>query len=188
MKRIFDYYKRCESGAYIIQMRVSDLDELFSPYDPSPIHERDVHPSLMNLIFKQIVVFPEGSKVELHIHLPKRIKRKKLEPEIEQAIKNHFEYELLDSELHLQRRLRKGFRTFMYAGVIFLGFLTSSYLIENIGIDHVLIHLLAGGLEVGAWVSLWHPIETLLYDWLPLYEDKKKFSRLRDMKIEFKYF
>ncbi|MFH0869843.1 MAG: hypothetical protein V1866_02190 [archaeon] len=188
MKKIFDYYKRGENGAYVIEMRVSTLEELFSPYDPSPLHDRDIHPSLMGQIFRQIVVFPKESRVELHIHLPKKLRKQKLEPLLEQAIKSHFEYELLDSDLHLQRRLNKGWRIFSYASMLFVCLLLLSYLMKSLFPDNILFNVLSDGFAIGAWVSLWHPFQTLFFDWLPLYEEKKKFSRLKDMKIEFKYF
>jgi len=54
--------------------------------------------------------------------------------------------------------------------------------------ENVLANLLSEGFAIGAWVSLWHPFQTLFFDWLPLYEEKKKYSRLRDMKLSFKYF
>jgi hypothetical protein len=186
-ERLFNHYKKDENGNYIIEVLVPELERLFSPYDPSPLHQKDIDPAIMSMILSQIVVFPHTASVELHVHLPKKLQKRKIEDRLEQAIKHHFEYELLDSELHLERRIQKGFKTFSYAGGIFITLFGLSYILENFAPSHVIFHALAVGTSIGAWVSLWHPIETLLYDWLPLREDKKKYARLMHMNIKFKY-
>lgn len=186
-ERLYRHYKKGENGNYIIEVMVPELNKFFSPYDPTPIHEKDIDPAVMNMILSQIVVFPQHMNLELHIHLPMKLSKKNIEPHLERAIRHHFEYELLDNELHLERRFHKGMKTLGYAAGIFITLFTSSYILSNISEGHVVLHLLAEGLAVGAWVSMWHPIETLLYDWLPLYENKKKYSRLKDMAIRFKY-
>jgi hypothetical protein len=184
-EKLFTHYTKDEFGNYSINVSVSDLDELFSSYDPSPLHQKDIAPDILKMIMSQLVVFPERANVELHLHLPKKFRKKNMDSIIEQAIRHHLEFELLDSQLHLERRMQKGFRTLSYAVIIFVTLFTAAYFLQET--ESVILHLLGEGFWVGSWVSLWHPIEMLLYDWLPLYEEKKKYSRLLDLKIKFKY-
>jgi hypothetical protein len=186
-ERLFQHYKKDESGNYIIELSVPRFENLFSPYDPTPIHQKDIDPAIMNTILSQFVVFPRHTGVELHVYLPKKVKKSNVENHLEQALRHHFEYELLENELHLQRRLQKGLKTFFYAAIIFTTLFISSYLLNKVNEQYVLLHIFAEGLSIGAWVSLWHPIEMILYNWLPLYENKKKYSKLKDMRIKFKY-
>ena len=48
-----------------------------------------------------------------------------------------------------------------------------------------ILHMPAEGFFVGAWVSLWHPVEMLFYEWLPLYEEERKYARLLTMPVEY---
>jgi hypothetical protein len=184
-EKIFGHYRKSADGCYIIDLMVPTLDKLYNSYDPSPLHQREIDPAVMKMILSQVVVFPLSSDFELHLHMPRSMKRKRFEWQIEHALRNHFEYELLESELHLKRRIQKGLKTFRYSGSIFISFFVTSYLLGSF--DNVFVNMLSEGMAVGSWVSLWHPIQTLLYSWLPLYEDKKKFSKLLDVKIRFNY-
>jgi hypothetical protein len=186
-RKLFGHYRRTDEGSYVIDVKITDLDNLFNPYDPSPLSKKDIHPDILKMIFSQIIVFDEASNIEIHIHLPPKLKKQNLEQQIEGAIRHHFEYEALENEIHLKRRLRKGFRTFTYAGIIFISLFTASYMLGRIGQDHVVLGILSEGLAIGAWVSMWHPLETLLYDWLPLHEQKKKYDSLLKTKICFNY-
>jgi hypothetical protein len=180
---LLSHYKQDTDGAYFIEIAISTLEDFFDQLDPAPHDERDVEPRICQRIMEQIIVFPPKASVKFLIHIPKRLKNK--ESVMRNALQHHFEHELLDSRLHLKRRLMKGRITFLAASMIFVTAMTLSSLLEQS--DSMLLYIVAEGLYIGGWVSLWHPIQTLLYEWLPLSQHEKTYKRLLDSAICFTY-
>jgi hypothetical protein len=44
--------------------------------------------------------------------------------------------------------------------------------------------ILAEGFTIIGWVGLWHPVETLLYDWIPIARENDVYQFIRAMDIE----
>ena len=186
-EKLFGHYRRDASGAYLIEISVPDVGRLFSPHDAMPFYERDLNRKITDSILEQLVVFPGHVPVRLVVHLPLSAKKRQVERKLTKAIRHHFEYDYLDSHLHLKRRIRKGRKTFLVAALIFVCLVSLATLIERFFAGNPFLSIFSQGLFVGGWVSLWHPLETLLYEWLPLHEEKKKFARLLAMDIRFVY-
>jgi hypothetical protein len=185
-KRLLDHYKRDDDGAYLIEIAIAKLEDFFDPYDPSTFYERDVNPYICHKIMEQIIIFPKDMKVRFLVHLPKKLRRLDVEAKLFNALRHHFEYELLDSDLHLQRRIQKGKMTFAVASMIFILAQSGSFLLKEYA-TFMPLRVLAEGLYIGGWVTMWHPIQTLLYEWLPLYENKRTYRRLISLDIKFNY-
>ncbi|MEM4756216.1 MAG: hypothetical protein QW594_03720 [Candidatus Woesearchaeota archaeon] len=186
-RKVLSHYRQDTDGAYLLEIRITSLKEFFDPHDPSPLHKRDLNPRIVDMILKQLVIFPANERIRILIHLPSRFKKKGIEQLLEDAVKHHFEFEYLDTQLHLKRRRAKAKKTLLVASIIFVCLMAAARVIEWIFPDHVLWHFISEGLTVGAWVTMWHPIEMLLYEWIPLHEDQKKFSKLLKTDIQFVY-
>lgn len=185
---LLEHYRKEADNSYSIEISISNLDDLFDRFDPSPLHERDVNSKLVESIAKQIVVFPEDVKVKLLLHVPKRFeKRKGFEDIVRKALKHHFEYEFLDNHQHMKRRIRKASKTFLTASIIFVFLLFVYLLLKTPAESSFILNLISEGIFIGAWVSIWHPIHILFYEWVPLHEEKKKFQRLMNVEVQFKY-
>jgi hypothetical protein len=181
-------YRKNDRGAYVIEIRIRNLDELFNPMDPSPIPERDINDSIVKKLYDEVIIFPKETPVDVHLFLPKGWKRiKNLETNIRAAMTRHFEYTSLSSRLHMRRRLKKGVRTLFVGLCLFLGFITASTLTTMLYEGNVILRIVSEGFFVLSWVSLWKPIETLFYEWLPLFEDHKRYERIQKMNIHFSY-
>lgn len=183
-KLLLSHYRK-DGDFYCIDVAIDDLEDLFSKHDPSFLHERDLQSALAKYITDQLVVFPKHSKVRIVFHLPKRFKR--IEDDIRRAFRHHFEFEYLDSELHMKRRLRKAKHILFFAVMIFVVLMGSSYVMDHYLPDFWVWKLLAEGLFVGSWVAMWHPIEMLLYEWLPLEDGKRMYKHLMETEISFNY-
>jgi hypothetical protein len=44
--------------------------------------------------------------------------------------------------------------------------------------------ILAEGFTIIGWVGLWHPVETLLYDWIPIARENDVYQFIQAMDIE----
>ncbi|MFZ1056910.1 MAG: hypothetical protein WAN79_14650, partial [Opitutaceae bacterium] len=39
------------------------------------------------------------------------------------------------------------------------------------------------GLTIAGWVAMWRPLEIYLYDWWPLFEERRRLERLARMQV-----
>jgi hypothetical protein len=39
------------------------------------------------------------------------------------------------------------------------------------------------GLTIAGWVAMWRPLEIYLYDWWPLYEERRQLDRLARIRV-----
>lgn len=184
---LLERYRKDGQDRYIIDMFVSDLPDLFSKYDPSPLHRRNLNPLAMAHIMHELVVFPHSAQVAMTVHLPKKLRGKIAEKDVAQAIRNYFKFKLLDSELHMQRRIVKGRNFLIVASVFFLAAVLLATFLTAASPGNMLLSVLSQGLIVGGWVSLWYPIEIILYDWWPIYDERTRYSKLLSMEIGFNY-
>lgn len=71
-------------------------------------------------------------------------------------------------------------------GLLFLAVcLVISTLFDRIEYLPILVHkFLNEGFLIAGWVSLWYPIELLLYEWSPLRRQKKIYEMIKDMEIK----
>lgn len=183
-QHLLTHYRK-ENGVYCVDVAVNDLKDIFSEHDPSFLHERDLNTSLAKYITDQLIIFPVHVPARIVFHLPKKFKN--IEEDIYKAFRHHFEFEYLDSQIHMKRRLRKAKHIFFFALLIFIVLMVGSFVLESYFSYSWIAKLIGQGLFIGAWVAMWHPIELLLYDWLPLYEDEKMYKRLIEMEVKFYY-
>ncbi|RJQ17226.1 hypothetical protein C4573_04205 [Candidatus Woesearchaeota archaeon] len=185
MEHLLLGHYRKENDAYCVDIAADSLDELFAKHDPSPLHQRDLNPRIASELAEQIVFFPHRHKVKTVLHMNKKLQ--KHEQDIRTAFHHHFEFEYLDNQLHLDRRVIKARRILLFAFFIFISLIALSFLIQHYFPDSVFWHIVSESLFVGSWVTLWHPIHLLLYEWIPLHENKKNFKRLMEMELQFVY-
>lgn len=187
-KKLLNHYRKDAKGNYLLEIKVSRIADLFSLHDPSPLHNRDLNAKIADVIQTQLKIFPDNVPIKLMVYIPYKIKNKLGSRKVINAIKHHFEYDYIDACLHLKRRIQKAKKTFFLAGSFFVVLMSTSLLMHRFLPENIVTNILAEGLFVGAWVSMWHPLETLLYEWIPLFEDKKKFSKIIAMDIGIKYY
>ncbi len=185
-KDVYGFYSKDERGRYVIDMKITDLDELFNGYDPAPIHKRDLSRHAVNHILDELIIFPSDAKVVLLISMPKTYS--KYQQEIRTAINAFFRFKYHSSDLHLRRRFKKGLSIFFAGSMMFVISVALSTYMRSLPNISWWMNILAEGLAVGGWVSLWQPIQTLLYDWYPLYKERGIYKKILNMEISFRYF
>ncbi len=90
-------------------------------------------------------------------------------------------------ELELERRERNNevWRTMISSLIILASFTFLSHLVEAMEFfNEVLTDFISEALFIVGWVSLWHPIELLLYDNWYERSDIDTYRRIKDLEIE----
>ncbi|GAB6041699.1 hypothetical protein [Endothiovibrio diazotrophicus] len=176
------FYRR-EGEHYLIEIKLSDLQRLFNSLDPSPFIEKDLNDDAEAYIVEVARELPSRAKLKLVIYLPEaQTAERQDEPAM--AVRHYFDYRYQALGRDLRHKLRNG-RKSLVVGVVVLFFGIAGYqAVGRFGGDGVWWEILAEGLMIGGWVAMWRPLETFLYDWWPIDQNRKLYNRLRTMVVE----
>lgn len=181
-KKILDRYAKRQDGTLIIDIAVSQIEDLYDDFDKSaPYRKKDLTPELV----EYIVLSLEDIR-DLPFLVRFTVKNSATEDKMERvraSVKNYFEYlEALEvRELYSMRRT---------SGIHFLigvFFVVLYALVTPKGSGHVplFLHIITEGLIVAAWVSLWNAIDTFLVNWTPHMKKIRLYQKLSNCEILF---
>jgi len=173
-------------NAHLIEIKIKKISQLFNSFDPSPFLEKDLDDDAFEYIVSSVSERSLKTKQKIVIHMPKDQKRKVSEVEIRRAIHNFFEYKKILSERSIKLKLKEGQLSFV-VGITFLVvcLLTGEY-IRGLA-DNTFTFIVFEGLLIGGWVAMWKPISDILYEWWPLWKEKRIYQKISEMDIELKF-
>ncbi len=165
-----------------IKVRVPTVEHLFSRIDPAPLPERALDDGVADWIEEWAEDFDSNHPIAVEISVADGAVEGR-EVAISQGLLSHFEYR----EWQLDRRfrtLRREGRISLVIGLTALaGFNAVSRLIGSS--SNPVVEVIHEGLAVLGWVSMWKPLEMLLYDWWPIRHERRICQRLADATITF---
>ena len=165
-----------------IRVRVATVEHLFNPMDPSPLEERSLNAEVADWIEEWAEDFDHDHAVDVEICVTDgRVGDR--EEAIVAGLRSHFEYREWQSGRQLRKLLREGRISLLIGLAALAGFNAASRLIGDS--DNPVIQVLHEGLSVLGWVSMWKPLEILLYDWWPIRRERRACQRLADATISF---
>ena len=173
-------------GSRVIEVRLTELRQLFNAIDPSPFRERDLDPRAEEFIVGWARDLPRDALLTLRVHLERAAGRPDEAALLGQAIHQYFKSRAAGSRRTLRDLFRRG-RISLSIGLAFLaGSLALSDLIGNVGASGFAA-LLREGFLIGGWVAMWRPLEVFLYDWWPILGEVRLFDRLSVMPVRIEY-
>ncbi len=167
-----------ERSTSVIEVRIRELSQLFNSLDPSPFRERDIEPAAEDHIVGWARELPTDTRLEIHIHLPREEAVKARQLGLAEALQNYFSERAAKTSSDLRELFRNGWRFLIIGLTVLLLCLMGSQLIRaNLGTG-AFARTLAESLIILGWVANWRPIETFLYDWLPIRRRRELYRRL----------
>ena len=182
MQEISPVYRQ-ENGTYLIEITLSNLDELFNPLDPSPFHKKDLVEEVETYIVDGAQDFSLKASQKIVLYLPKDEVEKVDEALLNRAMFKFFSYRYWSSE----RNLRKLFRDARISLLVGMSVLFSAVVIQTLISQSYTAHwavAISEGSMIAGWVSVWHPTQKLLYDWWPLKRSLQIFEKLKKVPVE----
>jgi hypothetical protein len=168
----------------LIELKLSNLNQLFNSMDPSPFHERDLDANAEEFIVSWAMEHPRQDELGLVIHLsgnpPAETSAKAL---VTDSIRHYFTYRADLSLRDFKRLMREG-RAALLVGLSFLALcqITASFIpADPPGYWKTMVH---EGLAIVGWVAMWRPLEIYLYRWWPILSLRKLYLRLARMEVE----
>ena len=181
VNKLQSYYRQ-EEGAYLIEIKLNQLQQVFNSLDPSPFLDRDLDDNAENYIINSVDEFPLNTPLKLVFYLPSN-EQNTARHLLPSALHNYFDYRQQGEQRKLRTIWRQG-RISLLIGLSFLFVcLSLSELIGRFGTD-TFIHFLEEGLLISGWVALWRPLEIFLYEWWPVSHQQKIFAKLAYIPIE----
>ena len=172
-----------ESTAGLIRVRVSEVRQVLSRIDPSPVRDRDLDPGIEEFI----VSWGREISPKVPLRLVVELGQPASEDEVTQlreAVHRYFENRAVVTRRSLRDLLRRG-RTSLLIGLCVLGLvLMVSRMIGRLLSPESPFVVLRESLVIGAWVAMWRPIEIFLYDWWPIRDEARLFDRLAEMPVD----
>ncbi len=164
---------------HAIDIRIGAVEQLFDNRDPAPFRERDLDPDLVEyLIDAAEDLAPSGPfRIVFWFTGPKP-------PEdVAPAFRAHFEYELERLERHRRRQRRTGTVALILGAGLLVALLSVAQLLARFPGGSVR-EAIREGLVILSWVALWRPVDTLIYDWLPVRRQRRLMTCLHSAPID----
>lgn len=164
----------------VIEIHLRTLEQLFHTLDPSPFHEKSLDPQAEQYLLDYAESFPRHEEMKVVIHGPVDLQSHL--DEIRKAIHSHFQV------LHERalRRLRARMRNGHFTLLLGISVLVACLLLRSIIVGKsVSWQFLSEGLLILGWVSLWRPVEVLLFDRWELKQKHALLQKLAAVPIEF---
>ncbi len=173
------------NGKETIDIRVNSVLQLFDARDPAPFRDRDLDDDFTEYIVASIEELPFKTPVCVRILVAQKPSDLGADS-ITEAIQTYFQYQI---ELkHLQfSKIRKMANMFLLVGLVILSICLglAQYLPQFE--SHLLNSTLREGIVIFGWVSLWRPIELLLFDWYPIYDRIRLFKKILATEVQVKF-
>jgi hypothetical protein len=177
------YKTNTDTDSFIIEVSVDSYNEIFNGWDPSPVKRRDLDPEVMEFIESSAADIPLRYPLELHFYMPAGNRDEEKERLSEEGIRNNFSYSIALIRRSLADIRRK---TMLYAVAAF-AFLTVRYMPKPGVPANLLTTILTEGLSIGGWVFLWEAFSLLFFAGQETSNQLKRYLRLLDAKVIFKY-
>jgi hypothetical protein len=176
-------YKQID-GKNLIEIRVKQAQQLFDAIDPAPFRERDLDDDFAEYLIASSKEFPLHTPLRLNIFID--------EPEgnitndlIKESILSYFKFKFDRQKLELKTFLKRT-PIFLFIGLVILVLcllISKSLVDKNYESGLTFSSILKEGITIFGWVSLWKPIELLLFDWYPIYETQRFYKRLTEIEV-----
>ncbi|MFW6313211.1 MAG: hypothetical protein ACOC2N_04930 [Spirochaetota bacterium] len=182
-KSVLNRYERSPEGLILIDVTADRAEDLYSDFDRSaPYIRRDLDPDLVDYLIydaRELGREPFGIQFTL-ARRPDESGRDR----IRRSVHNFFVY-LVEIQRHKIRQLahRSLILSSIGIAILFISVWANSRVDAE---SRVLATVLAEGLTVAAWVSLWEALAVFLIDWFPHTRDMSLYRRLADASLRFR--
>lgn len=168
----------------VIEVRVSNIAQLFNSLDPSPFHERDLDDDAEEYIVGWARELPGDTALTIVVHLPEEEAAKARERGLATALSNYFEYRAGALDRDFREVLRTGWRHLRVGAPVLAGCLLASQVLRAWMEAYPAARVVEESLIILGWVANWKPLEIFLYDWWPVRRRRDLYRRLADARIE----
>ncbi|MCC7405159.1 MAG: hypothetical protein IT288_12240 [Bdellovibrionales bacterium] len=175
-------YRHAE-GKRWIEIRVKNPNQLFDARDPAPFRDRDLDDDFVEYVLSSAKEFSLSTALKLVIYVEEGETPLLSKDSIRESIRSYFAYQIELQQTNLKEFVKRS-QVFLMIGLVFLVVCIS--VAQNLQVPEPpgAIGILREGIVIFGWVSIWKPIELVLFDWYPLYEKLRYYQKLLGTEID----
>ncbi len=183
-KKIHRY--RLSEGKHWIEVRVKTAQQLFDSRDPAPFHVRDLDDDFVEYIISAARECPRAIPLKIVIYIDEAEKIELPLDSIRDAIHTFLTYQADRQNGDLKSFMKRA-QVFLMIGLAILAIcLAISQNIPKLQPPGV-FGIFREGIIIFGWVSIWKPLELILYDWYPFYEKLRFYRKLLVSEIQIQF-
>lgn len=172
----------------VIEVRVTDLRQLFNSIDPSPFRERDLDSKVEEFILEWSREVPRDVPLALRVRVDRTADSAEEEAAVlRTAVHQYFAGRSESSRRRLSRLFHTGRISLVIGMAALTGFTIAAEFIPRWTGTGGLGSVVHESLLIGGWVAMWRPLEVFLYDWWPIRSERLLFDRLAAMPVRISY-
>ncbi len=183
-KDILERYERNDNGEVIINISAHKIEDLYDNFDrKSHFLKKDLNQNLVEYIIDSV------SEIDSELFLIEFSLEEESNDEaisrVRNSINNFFLY-MKELELKKMKEMIRTSIILLFTGLVLAGMsvlMNDSELAKNSIIGGVI----AEGLTVAAWVSLWESLATFLIKWMPYRKKISLYQKISDSKVTFSF-
>lgn len=168
---------REREGKLLIELELHSMMQIFNSFDPAPFHEKELDEEAEVYIYNIVGEFPLKKPLEIVVYVPPSEFSQETESTLKEAIRNHFLYKKVLTEIDLKRLLQRGRRN-MTIALIFLFLCLLMIRLVSTFESGLLKTMLSEGLTIIGWVAMWEPINVFLYGWWPIVQKRNIYRKI----------
>ncbi|MDX1809588.1 MAG: hypothetical protein R3331_08625 [Sulfurospirillaceae bacterium] len=183
-KDILDRYERNEDGEVIIDIAAEEIKDLYDDFDKrSPFLKKDLDQNLVEYMIDSVKEI-ENEKFIIRFDLETYTDEESIS-RVKNSINKFFVYmqELESRKMHDMMRTSSILFFVGLVIVVISVLMNQSYLVKT----SIIAVVVAEGLTVAAWVSLWEALATILIKWIPHKKKITLYKRIANAKVEFNF-
>lgn len=181
-KDILERYERMQDGRIIIDISAEQIEDLYENFDKkSPFMKKDLDQDLVEYIIESV---SEIEKEEFVIQF--NIEKEAVEDSIIRVKNSVNKFFLYMKELE-SRKMKDMARTSIILFVIGISIAAISLMLSQseLAKTSIMAGVIAEGLTVAAWVSLWESLATFLIKWMPHRKKILLYNRIANAEVVF---
>lgn len=181
-KHILDRYRRTEDNQLIIDITANKVEDLYNNFDKqAPYVKKELDQELADYLIDSVGDIGKTDFV-IRFHFNALVDEQMLY-RVEKSIHSYFLY-LIDREFKELSGMTRSTLILFCIGIVFLSLsVWAGQKVEGAGT--VFTRVIAEGLTVAAWVSLWNAIANFLINWIPHHRQIGLFKRVSSARILF---
>lgn len=170
------------NGIQIIEVRVKDLHQLFDYRDPAPFRQRDLDEEFAKYLESYLDEISPSRPIKIRIYIESSDDSVPTS-DIKDSVHDYFLYQIQIKRGQLSKTYRTA-QIFLLIGIILIAVcLGIAHFLSTIE-SSPLISAVREGFIIFGWVSLWRPIDLILFDWYPIYDRIRIYRRLASADLE----
>jgi len=161
-----------------VRVHVREEAQLYNALDPSPFWDRDLDRNAAEFIEGEFREHRLAGEWHLEVQAPAgHVDVRTLQT----AITTYYDRLVQSARRELKEHLRAA-RIGTFTGLALFAAIIAIRRLLLAAVNDLPLAI-DEGLILVAWLMLWRPAETLLYDWIPLHRKRRLYERLRGIRV-----